>query len=297
LSRIFYDRTLMNDPALLPFVVLLMAITSLWLADTPLVWNSLFFVAVALAMAFHLMSAAGLPVVAAAAASIYIYYRVPLPRSTSIAVGFLMCLLILGLYGHFFPGFGEKTLFSNVVLSAGAYPTSLILNIDKPLAGLLLLGWGLAPLRPKPEWKQILPTALALSFLCVALMSSGAYALHAIQWAPKWRTATALFGFSNLFLVCIPEEVFFRGFVQRHLKEFFARRGVGPAWSVGIAASVFGLCHFVGGIGLILVATIAGFFYGAAYERTGRIEAPILVHFLLNFTHFALFTYPALIPH
>jgi uncharacterized protein len=286
----------MSQATLFPFASLGIAIASLWVFETPAVWNSLLLLSVALALGTRLMDFTGALFGIAAAASIYIYYRVPLSRTAKIFSGFMMCALSLGLFGHLFPGFQEKVLFSNVVLSPGAYPTSLILNFDKPLAGVLLIGWGMEPLRPKPDWKKILPVALGLGILCVGLMSAGAYALHAIQWAPKWTRTTALFGFANLFFVCIPEEAFFRGFVQRKLKEAFGRHARGKYWSVAVAAVIFGSCHFAGGIGLILVATIAGFFYGAAYERTGRIEAAILVHFLLNFTHFALFTYPALIP-
>ena len=34
--------------------------------------------------------------------------------------------------------------------------------------------------------------------------------------------------------------------------------------------------------------------YGAVYLRTGRIEASILVHFMLNVVHIFFFSYPAL---
>jgi membrane protease YdiL (CAAX protease family) len=44
----------------------------------------------------------------------------------------------------------------------------------------------------------------------------------------------------------------------------------------------------------VLLATVAGLFYGAAYLRTRRIEGAILTHFALNAVHFLAFTYPAL---
>jgi membrane protease YdiL (CAAX protease family) len=47
-------------------------------------------------------------------------------------------------------------------------------------------------------------------------------------------------------------------------------------------------------LALVLLATIAGLFYGAAYLRTRRIEGAILTHFALNAAHFLAFTYPAL---
>ena len=42
----------------------------------------------------------------------------------------------------------------------------------------------------------------------------------------------------------------------------------------------------------VLLSTLAGVGYGAAYHVTGRVEAGMLVHFLLNLTHLFLFTYP-----
>jgi membrane protease YdiL (CAAX protease family) len=57
---------------------------------------------------------------------------------------------------------------------------------------------------------------------------------------------------------------------------------------------LFGLAHAHGGPALVVLATFAGIGYGAAYQRSGRIEAAILAHFALNAAHFLMFTYPAL---
>lgn len=187
------------------------------------------------------------------------------------------------LFSHWIPGF-EWVLYRDIVLSPGAYPTSVIWNFDKPLAGLLLLWLGIERPSKQDPWQRWVPKALGISVVCVGLLAGGALALHAIAWAPKWSRPVELFALGNLFLVCIPEELFFRGFVQGKLK------------SVGWASLFFGLCHFQGGLGLMVVATVAGFFYGTAYQKTGRLEASILVHFLLNFIHLTLFTYPALKP-
>lgn len=58
------------------------------------------------------------------------------------------------------------------------------------------------------------------------------------------------------------------------------------------AAMLFGAAHFPGGIDYVLFAVIAGFGYGLAYRYGGGLLGAILAHFLLNTTHFLLFTYP-----
>jgi uncharacterized protein len=180
------------------------------------------------------------------------------------------------------------------VVSAGAYPTSIIWNFDKPLAGLLLLGWGIPRAYGWSSWKHAGLIGLGYGMICVALMAAGALALGAVAWAPKFTAMTATFAVGNLLLVCVAEEAFFRGVVQRGLGDAWSAKKYGRGWSLSLAALFFGICHVQGGIGLIVVATVAGLFYGAAYQRSGRVEAAILCHFMLNVTHFALFTYPAL---
>lgn len=59
-----------------------------------------------------------------------------------------------------------------------------------------------------------------------------------------------------------------------------------------VGAVAFGSAHIAGGTTHVLLATLAGIGYGAAYHLTGRVEAGILVHFLLNLSHLVLFTYP-----
>ena len=63
--------------------------------------------------------------------------------------------------------------------------------------------------------------------------------------------------------------------------------------AVAVSTVLFGLAHAAGGLGYVFLAGIAGLGYSAVYSVTRRIEAPILVHFLLNATHFIAFTYPS----
>ena len=45
---------------------------------------------------------------------------------------------------------------------------------------------------------------------------------------------------------------------------------------------------------MMVMVALAGMGYGFAYLKTRRIEAAVLVHFLVNFTHLLFFSYPML---
>ena len=64
------------------------------------------------------------------------------------------------------------------------------------------------------------------------------------------------------------------------------------ATGVARGSSERGVGHFAGGITYVLLATLAGIGYGAAYQLTDRVEASICVHFAPNLAHLVLFTYP-----
>jgi membrane protease YdiL (CAAX protease family) len=55
---------------------------------------------------------------------------------------------------------------------------------------------------------------------------------------------------------------------------------------IAISSLLFGLEHYEGGLTYILLAAIAGLFYGYTYWNTKKIETSILLHFVFNLTHF-----------
>lgn len=65
-----------------------------------------------------------------------------------------------------------------------------------------------------------------------------------------------------------------------------------PLTALFISALLFGAAHAGAGPSMIVVATVAGLGYAAAYQWHRRIEAAVLMHFGVNALHFVLFTYP-----
>jgi len=85
----------------------------------------------------------------------------------------------------------------------------------------------------------------------------------------------------TFFFVAIPEELFFRGLLQNMLE---AR--LGRARSLMIAAAIFGLSHFnkPGPFNwrYVLLATIAGIFYGRAWRDRQRLLTSAITHTLVD---------------
>ena len=121
-----------------------------------------------------------------------------------------------------------------------------------------------------------------------------ALATNYVRFDPKIPPYLWLWMLSNFFIVCMAEEAFFRGFVQKELSIFLQSTKGGQWLAIIVGAISFGLLHYSGGPIYIALSTVAGIGYGYAYMKSQRIEAAMLTHFLVNLTHILLFSYPAL---
>src|SRR5580704_844537 len=80
------------------------------------------------------------------------------------------------------------------------------------------------------------------------------------------------------FFTALPEELFFRGWVQNLLERWMGRRG-----ALVIASALFGLSHFNKRSAhfnwrYVLLAAIAGMFYGRAWRERRRVPASTITH-------------------
>jgi len=84
--------------------------------------------------------------------------------------------------------------------------------------------------------------------------------------------------FAGIFLaIAVPEELLFRGLMQNLLGKLIPSR-----YALVVASVIFGLSHLNNGPApdwrYVVLASIAGFFYGRAYQRSGSLMAACLVH-------------------
>jgi uncharacterized protein len=82
----------------------------------------------------------------------------------------------------------------------------------------------------------------------------------------------------TFFFIAVPEELFFRGWMQNLLE-----KRVRPARGLLITSTLFGLSHFnkrAAGFNwrYVLLATLAGIFYGLAWRQQRRVGASAITH-------------------
>jgi membrane protease YdiL (CAAX protease family) len=209
--------------------------------------------------------------------------------------GILLFLVGLLLIEHQFPGFTNLNVFRDQIVSKNGIPYTLSLEFDKALIGFFILSFYGALASNLEDWEKILKTVLSIGTVTVALTVSLSVILRFVTFEPKLVSFLPVWLAANLWLVCIPEEAFFRMLIQKHLLEkAFAKLAIGKGLALILTSALFGLAHFPGGVRYMTIAAVAGLGYGSGYRKTQKIETSILIHFLVNVVHILFFTYPAL---
>jgi membrane protease YdiL (CAAX protease family) len=104
-------------------------------------------------------------------------------------------------------------------------------------------------------------------------------ALGFIHFYPRWPSAAVAITsvFVTFLFIAVPEELFFRGILQNLLESRLGQRG-----ALLLTALLFGLSHFNKGARFnwryVLLATIAGIFYGRAWRERRQLLAAIVTH-------------------
>ena len=226
--------------------------------------------------------------------SLYLFYQNGISPGKKFVTGLCIISLAFLLGAHKIPYFHNLNMLSNIQISQDGIQFTMYLNFDKALVGLLLLGFGHRLIASKTQWASLWQAMKVRCLLFVGMLVLLAVAFGEVHFDPKLPDRFPLWLFTNLCFVCVPEEAFFRGFLQKQLGELWQGFAWGGYAALIVTACLFGFAHYAGGIAYSIWGTIAGLGYGWIYERTKRIEAAILLHFMLNITHFLLFTYPAL---
>jgi uncharacterized protein len=112
------------------------------------------------------------------------------------------------------------------------------------------------------------------------------------SWNPRWHgIMDFLLAYLEIFLfIAVLEELFFRGFLQNLLT-----KSLQSWWRAQLIASViFGLFHILHAPfpnwRYVILASIAGWFYGSAYRSGGTLLSSALLHALVDTTWRTFFT-------
>lgn len=280
---------------LLCYSVLYLAVACLWLPAS--IWGQPLWLILAASAGFIALISGQLTPLGLGLAALYLFIAYLFSRTTGAKKKWLTLLLaaLSVLFGaHLLPGFHNLQALNAVLVSADGLPFTMYLNLDKTLVALGLLGWCVPRLSRRQEWRQLLQVLLSRSLLFLLLIFILALASGKVHWDPKLPSCTLLWMLTNLLFVCTAEEAFFRGFLQQQLALLWKNRPLQQELPLALASLVYGLSHFAGGPLYVAFVTLAGLGYGWVYQKTGCIEASILLHFALNAAHFLLFTYPSL---
>jgi len=161
-----------------------------------------------------------------------------------------------------------------------AYVSTVLVAVNAALAAFLLVrgvkgvgysvGWG-------NRWVLYVVGSFVV-FACIAIPL--AISLHFIVFAPQWNKWSTYVGLSLAILMFTawPEELLFRGLLQN----FLARASKSELAGWWTASVLFGFSHITN-LGFpnwryVLLATIAGLFYGWTWRKTGSIFGSALVH-------------------
>jgi len=172
-----------------------------------------------------------------------------------------------------------------------AYVLTILLGVNIALATFVLvrrlngigysIGWG-------RHWEFF----IAASFLVFASIGIPlGRTIGFVQFDPQWShwKTLPLVSLGVFFFTAWPEELLFRGLLQNMLAQV-TRSEVAGWWT---ASLLFGFSHITN-LGFpnwryVLLASIAGFFYGWTWRKTGSIFASALVHAAVDITWHFLF--------
>lgn len=109
-------------------------------------------------------------------------------------------------------------------------------------------------------------------------------ALGFIRWQPRAPSPELLVlrPLGIYFLNALPEEFLFRGVLLNLLSRRFT-----PTGALALSSALFGAAHVNNpwaNWSYVAMATLAGWFYGRAYLKTGKITASAIVHTCVNWT-------------
>ncbi|WP_329478810.1 CPBP family intramembrane glutamic endopeptidase [Francisella sp. 19X1-34] len=178
-------------------------------------------------------------------------------------------------------------------ISSDAIPFSLYLNYNSLILTYLILIVFSSKIKLLSKPNEILSTlklGILYGLLAILVLLPISYIFSFVKYDFKLTHYTLIFIFVNLIFTCIPEEIFWRGFIQTKIQNYTT-----PTLSVLITSLIFASIHIIfAGIFFAILAFIAGIIYGLAYIKTKRIEVSIICHYLVNIGQFIFFTYPIL---
>lgn len=288
-----YAFLLHDKLTLAAFVMLTLAIASSYVVKSLLMRGIFLFLALLFALYAGRLDWVGLGIVLAMGGIFYCAFQIT--SKLWRRVFFSLALVFAGATAFVkFPGIYNWYVASKIVLSPDAIPYSMNFNFSKSLIGLFFLWFSINTVANSGGWQRALKTGTTMGVVAVLVLIPLSYYLGYVAFDLKLTNFFYLWAVHNLLYTCIAEEALFRGMILKSLLLALQNFKGGKWVALVVSAVIFGLAHYLGGPKYMLLASVAGLFYGYAFMKTDRIETGIITHFMVNSVHFLAFTYPAL---
>lgn len=264
---------------LFAFIFLGCSFLSLWFKREPKIWGTFICLCILLGLVAGNITWIGLTFIVALSVTWFFYNQKP-----NFAIFIVLICLSISFKLRFLPGY---------------YPffitPKFAIGLENPLIGLFPLAL-IVPLAK--EWRDWTAVVKGLIFgsAGIALLALLATVSGATHWNFKLPSYMAIRILSNLILTSIPEEGFYRGFIQRTFSSYFKDVRLGNALALILTSLLFSLSHIYWSpnLGVLAFTFLASLLYGSVYLFSGKIESAILCHFLFNLIHMTFFSYHAL---
>lgn len=263
---------------LMAFIFLSASLLIPWISRTPNLWIALICLSLLAGLVAGNLTLIGLSFIIILLLFWLIYYQRP-AIGLFIAIVFLSISFKLKLIPGFYPYF---------------FTSKFAIGLENPLIGIFPLVL-LVPLAERiQDWKSVMK-GLVFGIAGIFLLAFLAIVSGAIHWNFSLPAYFGIRIYSNLIFTCIPEEAFYRGFVQNTLCGYFKTIKFGKLMSLLITSALFSIAHifWAPDIGILIFTFLASLLYGSVYLYSKKIESAILCHFLLNLIHMTFFSYHA----
>ncbi|MGR3973506.1 MAG: CPBP family intramembrane metalloprotease [Candidatus Rhabdochlamydia sp.] len=255
------------------------AILSLWIKKDPRVWATFMIVLALLggiAGHIHLEGYVLLIVLSL----LWIRYH----QKRDLSVFIALIALSIGFKLKLLPGFTPFYITPKFAI-----------GLINPLMGLFPLALLTPLVQDKRELKKVFQ-GVVMGCVGIAFLAALAIISKASVWSVKIPSYAAIRIFSNFVLTAIPEEGFYRGFVQAMLGSYFKKIRGGNLLALLLSSLLFSLSHLYWSpnLGILTFTFVTSLLYGAVYLYSGKIESAILSHFLFNLLHMTCFSYHAM---
>lgn len=274
---------MIHTATFLEFIFIGIALLSIWVRRDFRIWGSFLALSLLAGLIGKTVFWSGLAVTIGWIC-LWFFYTQKQKLPIQISLFAALVILSFGFKFHLFPGFVPLALSSKFQI-----------GLETPLLGLLPLALVVPLARIANDWKKVLK-GLLFGCLGIAILAIVAIASGAIHWHYKLPAFASLRYVSNFVLTAIPEEGFYRGFLQNGLCKYMQSVKGGKIIALVLTSMIFTLAHIFWSPSLAILGFVflASLLYGGVYLISGKIESAIITHFLLNFIHMTFFSYHAM---